>query len=108
MKELDEFLAACRPIKEAMEAAFDEVWSEDGERLKARCCDTEVIYMSGIFGEDMAYCEACKSEIRMILSPHVSPILLDKNTTSFPSDELIDRVGENIWFVVRKKGGDAA
>ena len=102
--ELREFLLSqCRPLREALALAFDEVY-EDGGYLKAKCCGQEVRYKSGIFGTDFAYCDTCKSEIRLILSPHVSPILLGNGYTRSPSNKLIEWVGENEWWVSKLSG----
>ena len=103
---MQEFLLMCRPLREALEAAFDE-FSEDGDYMKARCCGHGVQYRAGVFGTDFAYCEQCKSEIRMVLSPHVSPILLGEHVTHMPTDELIAAVGDKTWWVKKLMEDDA-
>lgn len=97
-KFLDE---ECRTLEEALKVAFDEVYDGDEGYVKARCCGGEVRYRSGLYGTDFAQCPTCKSEIRMILSPHVSPILLGPGTgcTHMPTDELVDAVGDRLWWV---------
>jgi len=98
----------CFTVEDALHKAFEKVW-EDGEYLKAECCGKGIRYWSGLLGPDMAKCIICGNEIRWILSPHVSPILIDydKNCTSMPNEEFIKEIGDKQWQVIIKNNSES-
>ena len=71
--------------------------------MHAECCGEEVTYSSGLFGADMAQCKQCGAQVRNVLSPHCSPVLLGNNFTRVPSDHFIDQMTGHEWCA--KKGG---
>ena len=66
--------------------------------LFVKCCG-DVKYGSGVMGSDSARCEKCGKGIVMVLSPHVSPLLLRSGYTHSPSDQLIEAVGDRKWML---------
>ncbi len=97
-KAWDSIKDQCFSMQYAMIRAFGgfQITPEGG--LKARCCG-KIKYYSGMIGSDMAQCEGCGREIRHVLSPHVSPILIGYGGAYKPTAELIEAVGEREWYV---------
>ena len=93
----------CLTLEEALQAVFSRFWETETGHVKAECCRKEVKYWTGICGPDMARCEVCGAEIRHILSPHTSPLLMGQGCVYIPTDELIDAVGEKVWCVSKRR-----
>ena len=93
-----------------MEAALTECfggYTDTDGWLTVECCGP-VTYGSGCIGSDIVRCKACGRSVINVLSPHVSPLLIRGSTTSLPSDELVEAIGERCWLVVLpdKTGGN--
>jgi hypothetical protein len=71
--------------------------AEDG-LITVQCCG-EINYGYGIMGCDIIQCKKCKRAVINILSPHVSPLLIRGSTTSIPTDEFMEAVGDRNWMV---------
>lgn len=100
-KELDEQLMT---IEDALTACFGKFEETEDGHLKVTCCG-EVRYGSGLFGSDIARCTRCGRAIINVLSPHVSPLLVerDKAQTSMPSEEFVEAIGDRMWIVYPPK-----
>ena len=100
-KELDEQLMT---MEDALVACFGDFEEAEDGYLKVTCCG-EVKYGSGLFGSDIAQCTKCGRAIVNILSPHVSPLLIERNRaqTSMPSEEFMEAAGDRIWMVYPPK-----
>ena len=85
-------------LADALEKCFGGFRMENGT-YKVDCCGP-VKYYSGLGVTDMAQCPTCKRAVCDALSPFVSPLLNSGcGTTSFPSDEFREAVGERHWMV---------
>ena len=93
----DEITAQLRTCREALTECFGG-YEEDDQYFTVKCCGP-IRYGSGIFGTDIVKCEGCGKKILMILSPHVSPLLISGSTTAIPTQELFDEVGDKCWMV---------
>ncbi len=87
-------------LEDALTQAFGGFEQRKDESFHAECCDREVGYKTGIFGPDMAKCSKCGAKILNVLSPHVSPFLIQDGTTGSPNEEFIEAVGDRQWMVV--------
>ena len=94
-KEIDEKL---RTLEEALTECFGGFRIGESGAMFVDCCG-EVTYGSGIMGSDIVQCHKCRRAAIMILSPHVSPLLINGSTTSAPTQEFMDAVGERCWMV---------
>ena len=100
-KGWQDIVAGAQTLKDAMGSVFDAVEERDGAFF-ATCCGKPCIYQSGLVGTDRAYCGVCGSEVLLLLSPHVSPLLLDfgRACTHMPTDELADALDGRFWLAV--------
>lgn len=100
-KELSDQLMT---VEDALTACFGGFEKTEDGYLKATCCG-EIKYGSGLFGPDIAECTKCGRAIINVLSPHVSPVLVERNKsqTSMPSEDFVKAVGNRMWMVVIPK-----
>lgn len=91
-------------VEDALNACFGNFEETENGYLKTTCCG-EVKYGSGLFGPDIAKCTKCGRAIINVLSPHVSPFLVerDKAQTSMPGEKFIEAVGDRMWLVCLPK-----
>ena len=98
MKIPDELNERLRTLKDALAECFGEYSTGDNGALFVECCG-KVTYGSGIMGTDIAQCEKCKRAVVNILSPHVSPLLIQGSVTHAPPDDFIKAIGVRCWVV---------
>lgn len=95
-KELDERLFK---IEDALTKCFGGYRVGENDNIFVDCCG-EVTYGCGIIGSDIVRCHGCGRKVINVLSPHVSPLLINGSTTSIPSQEMLDAIGERCWIVI--------
>ena len=89
-----------KTLEDALTTCFGG-FKDDGEYITVECCG-EINYGSGIMGTDIVTCKGCGKEIRNVLSPHVSPLLINPtmHTTAIPTVEFFNEVGDKCWIVM--------
>lgn len=89
-------------IREALVACFGGYQEGEDGTVTVECCG-EIRYGSGIIGTDLVECLGCGKRIINVLSPHVSPYLIDwsSHCTHFPSEEFVEEVGDRQWMMAK-------